>query len=218
MRSTVGRSAKGPGNSSGHLRVRDLADRRDGTLPAAQHARVEEHLAGGCADCTRLDASVRGLLDVMSEGPLPEPPRAAVRAAVRLFRARKWAWLLDAPGRIVASLVLDHRMELVPALRSAGGAERRMLWMVGRHELAASLVVRGQRAEIRGQMLPADDDGASPVVGEVEALCGGRSVARAPFDTDGNFALPNLPYGTYALLGRIGAEEFVVAPLEVGEA
>ena len=89
--------------------------------------------------------------------------------------------------------------------------------MVGRHELAACVVLKGGHAEIVGQILPADDDGSTPVVGDIEALRNGRAVAKVHFDADGGFTLSGLAHGTYALLGRVDGAEFVVAPLEIGE-
>lgn len=134
-----------------------------------------------------------------------------------MFRAQRWARLLETPRRIVAQLVLDRRADVVPALRAAGGAERRTLWLAGRHEIDACIVVRGPDADLLGQVLPAEDDGATAVVGDVEVLLGGRRVAHATLDADGRFAFRGLRHGTYALLGRIGGEEFVVAPLALGE-
>ncbi|MCE9636757.1 MAG: hypothetical protein K8T90_13720 [Planctomycetes bacterium] len=200
-----------------HPRLRDLADLRDGRLTGTRTSAVKEHVGAGCDVCATASARFESAVAAIAEGPLPAPPRSVVRQAVHMFRAKKWAWLLEAPGRIVASLVLDQRMELVPALRSSVGAERRMLWMVGDHELAACVVLRGGHAEIVGQILPAEDDGSSQVVGEIEAMRNGRSVAKIPLDADGGFALRGLSYGTYALLGRVDGAEFVVAPLEIGD-
>ena len=200
-----------------HLRIRDLADRRDGRLGASALSAAEAHLASGCAECTATAARVDGTLALLREGPLAEPPAALVRGAVRMFRARKWANLLAAPGRLVAQLVLDQRMEVVPALRSGAGATRRTLWNVGDHELDACLVERLNDADLIGQVLPSDDDGAADVVGEVAAMCDGRKVATTRFDRDGRFEFLRLPHGTYALVGTVNGAEFVLAPLGVGE-
>lgn len=200
-----------------HVRLRLLADRRDRLLSPARAAEVERHLATGCAECTEGAARLDRALVALAEGPLPEPPRAVVRDAVRLFRAAKWAHLLAIPGRIVAQLVFDQRLDVVPALRASGGGTRRMLWNVGRHELDASIVERRLDNDLAGQILPETDDGTSPVVGEVHAVRSGRTVAFATLDADGRFSFPRLPHGTYALVGRVGGEEFVVAPIPLGE-
>jgi hypothetical protein len=200
-----------------HLRIRDLADRRDGRLGAAALAAAEAHLATGCAACTAAAARVDDTISLLREGPLAAPPARVTRGAVRMFRARKWASLLAVPGRLIAQLVLDQRMDVVPALRSAAGSTRRTLWNVGEHELDACLVERANDADLIGQLLPADDDGAAEVVGEVTAMCDGRVLATTPFDSDGRFEFLRLPHGTYALTGRVNGSDFVLAPLGVGE-
>lgn len=199
-----------------HLRIRDLADLRDGRLEPSARSAAERHLASGCAECAAAAARVDGLLSVMRQGLLPLPPRAAVRDAVKLFRARKWANLLALPGRIVAKLVLDQRMELVPALRSSPGSTRRTLWNVGRFELDACLVERAGDADLLGQVLPSDDEGAAGLTGEVVAHRDGRTVARAALDPDGRFEFLSIPHGTYALTGRVDGDEFLLSPLGVG--
>jgi hypothetical protein len=200
-----------------HLRIRDLADRRDGTLGAAAAAEADLHLAAGCPECNEAAARVDALLSVMSDGPLAPPPRALVRDVVRMFKARKWARLLEAPGRLVAKLLLDQRLELVPALRSAAGATRRTLWSVGHHEVDACLVERPADADLLGQILPADDDGTADVEGDVVAFRQGRRVAESRLDRDGRFEFLGLAHGTYALVGRVNGAEFTLAPLGIGE-
>lgn len=201
-----------------HVRLRHFADRRDGTLAPRRAEAMDTHLATGCAQCASSMHRLDTALAALREGPLPEPPRAVVRDTLRMFRAARWAELTETAGRIVARLVFDRRFEPVPALRSAPGATRRMLWNVGKHELDACIVERASDGELVGQFLPVDDDGSTPVRGEVEIRSRGRRVARAAFDLDGRFAFASLPHGTYALLGRVGREEFVVAPLTIGDA
>lgn len=200
-----------------HVRLRHLADRRDRRLSPLRAAEVENHLATGCAACTAAASRLDSALLAIAEGALPEPPRAVVRSAVRLYRAAKWAQFLEVPGRILAQLVFDQRHEVVPALRSAGGATRRMLWNVGRHELDASIIERRTDSELAGQILPESDDGTSPVAGEVQAIRAGRTVAFSKLDADGRFTFSALPHGTYALVGRVDGVEFVVAPISIGE-
>lgn len=201
---------------SEHVRLRHLADRRDGRLGAVRASAVEGHLASGCAECARTAHRLDAALTALAEGPLPAPPRAAVRDAVRMFRKAKWAQLLATPARLMAQLVFDQRLEVVPALRSAGGATRRMLWNIGRHELDACVVERGTENDLIGQVLPADDDGATLVDGAVQLYRDGRAVARATLDGEGRFSFENIERGTYALVGRVAREEFVVAPIAIG--
>lgn len=200
-----------------HVRLRWLADRRDGRLHGARAAEVEAHLASGCAECAGSVARLDRTVTAFREGPLPEAPRALVRGARRLFVAQSWARVLAAPAELFARLLHDQRLEAVPALRSAVGSSRRMLWAVGAHELDLEIAAGPSGIDVRGQFLPADDDGTSRVEGSVTAWRDGRAVAAAALDDEGRFGIDGLPAGVYALTGEVAGRSFRAMPIVLDE-
>lgn len=200
-----------------HVRLRWLADRRDGRLSPRRREAVESHLASGCAPCARAAVRLDRAVGALREGALAAPPAALVRRASRLFAAQRWSRALSAPVELLARLVFDQRVEVVPALRSAVGESRRMLWAVGEHELDLAISEGSGDTELDGQFLPAEDDGISSVAGEVTAWRDGRAVATTPLDADGRFRFARLSGGVYALLGTVGGRSFRVMPLVLGE-
>jgi len=200
-----------------HVRLRWLADRRDGRLAGRRREAVEAHLATGCASCTRTEARLDRALVALREGPLAPAPATLVRSARRLFAAQRWARVLAAPAELLARLVFDQRVQVVPALRSAVGEARRMLWAVGDHELDLAIAEGPGGTELEGPFLPAEDDGTSSVAGDVTAWRDGRAVASSRLDAEGRFRLADLPGGVYALLGTVGGKTFRAMPLVLGE-
>ena len=189
-----------------HLPLRWLADRRDGRLSPRRAAVADAHLGSGCRRCEqrarRLDRIVRALAAAEPEMP---PEREEIRAIALLAELRP-PWEEPAPGFLDGELLLDQRMELAAALRSAPGEARRLLWAFGRYELDASVVTGPAGADLLGQVVPPGDDPAAQVEGRVWAIAHGARVAEAALAQDGRFTFRRMPRGACTIEGEIQGE------------
>ena len=198
-----------------HLPLRWLVDDRDGVLSGRRATEVAEHLASGCETCTDRRASLERTISAIASGPLSGPldtPRAAPLADVLGLYAqthRSGGW---PPECEVAELLLDQRSELTPALRSAAGSERRLLFAWDGCELDASVAARARGADVRGQVLLATDDPDVPVEGRVTASCGRYSETRT-LRPDGRFDLPAVPPGALVIAGVVANRPFRLPPV-----
>lgn len=193
-----------------HPRFRWLLDHVDGVLEGRRARLVEEHLATGCAPCAAELREIEGLCGALTEGPLPAPPPAVLRAASQLFPKHRVRQAVDRAVRLVAALVFDQREQFAPALRSTTGA-RRLLWTIGGYELFVSLHFDLDGTVLHGQFLPLDDDGAEAPAGRIR-LVHGRSGRwfEAELDGNGEFVLRGVPSGSFTAEGRIEGASFSV--------
>lgn len=195
----------------GHVRLRQLADLRDGVLAPRVRAEVEAHLASGCAACAARRDTLGRTLSALRVGPLPAPPRDSVRDAKRMFAARRWAALLDRAADVVARLVAPPQSAPVFALRADGGT-RRLLFVAGDHDIDVEVTETGGRAALRGRIARLDGADAGPCT--IELWCDGRAAGRT---ADGaSFEFSGLRAGTYALSGTLGERTFRAMPIVVG--
>jgi len=200
-----------------HPPLRWFADRADGKLSSPRIARLDAHLAGGCAACAVRDAALLRTIAALKAGPLPEPPAALRRTAARLHTRARVAAMFDAARRVVATLVHDGLASPAMALRAAPGDERRMLWAMDHWEIDACLVTGARGADLLGQVVPLDDAGGDAIAGELAARLGSRT-RKERLAEDGRFTFRDLGPGVWTIEGRIGATAFTLPPLVVERA
>lgn len=199
-----------------HASFREVADLVDGVLAGARRRRVEEHLAAGCATCDAALGRTRALVGALRAGPLPAPPAAVRRRAVALFGAARRRAFAESVREVLASLLVDQRVAPAAALRGAAGSGRRLLWLVPGAELVVAVNERGGRADLHGQVLPEDDTDRLAPVGSVRLLRDGAIVSEQDLDAEGEFALCDVPAGTYVLHGVADGIAFRTPPFVVG--
>ena len=202
---------------SPHAPLRWFADRQDGVLTRARAARLDAHLATGCAACTARDAALRRTIAALRAGPLEAAPRPLVRAAVRAHRAARVAAGVESVRRVLASLVFGGAPAPAFAMRAAEGDERRLLWTVERWDVDVCITTGARGADVLGQVVPRDDAAAAPVDAQISARCGAKLV-RAQVGADGRFAFRGLAAGAWTLEGRVGDTEFATPPFVVERA
>jgi hypothetical protein len=194
-----------------------FADRADGSLASPRAERLAAHLAAGCAECDARDAALRRTLAALKSGPLPSPPAALRRAALRLHSRARFAAAVETARRVVARLVHDGLSAPAFALRAAPGDERRILWAMDHWEIDACLVTGVRGADLLGQIVPLDDERGGAVAGELLARRGSRT-RREQLATDGRFTFRGLTPGVWTIEGRVDGTDFVLPPLVVERA
>lgn len=198
-----------------HISFRWLLERHDKRLSGVRAESVESHLATVCATCDETLDGIARMTTGVREGPLPSPPRAAIRRARRLFVSRKIAHAVERAREVVARLVFDQRSTPALALRTARGSSRRLLWNLGDLEMFAVVTAGAGGFSLEGQILPTEDDGCAVVSGSVFLASGGRSVARVSLDPEGRFRFTGLSRGTWAMEGEAEGVAFRVPPFVV---
>lgn len=197
-----------------HPRSRWLTDLADGALTGRRAEEIGSHVQA-CARCAGEVEDVRAMTAALAAGPLPAPPRAVMRRVDGLFASLRVRRAAERVGRLVASLLFDQRLEPVPALRSCPGSGRRLLWAVGPLEIVATLTRDAEGWELRGQVLPQDDDGVVVPEGEISLSRTARGLRRARLDDQGEFRFDGLAAGVCELEGRVDGVVFRIPPFVV---
>lgn len=152
---------------------------------------------------------------------LPEAPPALVRAAVALWSTREVSPLKDtaqAAMRLVrAVLSFDSwaRPPVALGMRSLGSDTRHLLFSTQGRDIDLRISRAGDLFALSGQILGPDETGIAELSTQQEAGSFGAHVAA--LDAMGEFRLDGVRRGTYRMTLRIGGDEIVLPPIEVGE-
>lgn len=199
-----------------HVPFRWLVDLRDGTLSGARAQEAREHLGRGCVRCTARAARIERVIAAVAAGALERPPAAVLRRALDAVRAACPPDARPAPGVVLGRLLIDQRASYAATLRDSPGDTRRLLYLVGEHEVDAAVVVRGGRSDLLGQFLAAGDDPDRAVEGHVVLRATSGREHRTELLPDGRFTLRGIRGGTYVLAGRVAGLAFELPALRLG--
>jgi hypothetical protein len=153
---------------------------------------------------------------------LPEAPPALVRAAVDLWPGRHGATIMEVAAATVrlVSAVLSFDSWARPAvalgLRGAATDTRHLLFSAKGRDVDLRITPASDRYALTGQILGPDETGL------VELSTHGADGVKAPgarvvsLDDFGEFRLDDVNVGIYCLTVRVGGDEIVLPPIEVG--
>jgi anti-sigma factor RsiW len=189
-----------------HLSIAELTDLIEGRLTPAAQGAARAHIEG-CARCARDLGWLERVISLMRDDDREEPPARVAAAITRAFEARKLPPQM-APIRLVAALSFDSAFA-APAARRGASHERQLVFLAADVALDLRLIPAGANWKVAGQVV----GGATG--GQVE-LRGASANANATLSQLGEFALPAIPAGTYALTLHLGALEIEVTTLEIG--
>jgi hypothetical protein len=182
-----------------HLTLEVLLDLLEDRLPAAEREWVMAHLATPCRICQAELEYFRGILRLLRDEQLSEPPAAVVARAARLYKHFPRRPEERRLPRLVASLVFDSR--LMPGLMAARGPAKERQVLYHAEGLDIDLQMTSETGEghvlLMGQVLPTHD-GPSQVPGyRVSLLREDEVVASVTADELGAFVLRALPADEY---------------------
>jgi hypothetical protein len=152
---------------------------------------------------------------------LPDAPPALVRAAIGLFPATPPSVVAAAGAalrRLTAALRFDSWAAApVPAgVRALPSDARHLLFSAMGRDIDLRITPAADSYALSGQILGPDEAGRIELAGHVDA--GSPIEPRlATLDALGEFRLDAVPRGTYVLTVRVGNDEIVLPPIEVGE-
>lgn len=157
-----------------------------------------------------------------AKAALPDAPPAMVRAVIDLWPAaakNPLAAMADAAfKRISAVLSFDSwAAGAVPAgVRSVPSASRHLLFSAMGRDIDLRIAPAADRFSLSGQVLGPDESGKVQLVSQSGADAESTAQVVA-LDDLGEFHLDGVAVGTYLLTVRVGSDEIVLPPIEVGE-
>jgi hypothetical protein len=154
---------------------------------------------------------------------LPEASLASVRAAIDLWNGREPV-PLKAVGRAALRLVMAvlsfdswARPPVALGMRSLGSDTRHLLFSAQGRDIDLRISRTAGLFALSGQVLGPDESGMVELTAAVEGAAAGPAAQLAPLDDMGEFRLDGVRGGTYRMTLRIGGDEIVLPPIEVGE-
>jgi hypothetical protein len=154
---------------------------------------------------------------------LPDAPAWLVRAAIDLWRTRQ-----PAPGargaaplrRLAAMLRFDSwaAPAVATGMRSLPSDVRHLLYATTGHDVDLRIAPIDGRFALAGQVLGPDEAAGSLELARRADVCAGDPPAPvvAELDDLGEFRLDGVSPGTYRLTLRMGGDEIVLPPIDVG--
>ena len=146
---------------------------------------------------------------------------ASTRAEVRAARdERPLAWpqgLRQALQRVAAALRFDSSGTAATGLRGSLAETRHLLFSAKGRDIDLRVVPAGEGFELSGQVLGPDEGGEVALAAHLRA--GGpppSATRRTSIDPLGEFHLDAIDEGTYVLTLRLGGDEIVLPPIEMG--
>lgn len=146
---------------------------------------------------------------------------ATTRAEARAAREdRPLAWpqgLRQVLQRAAAALRFDSGRTVPTGLRGSLAETRHLLFSAKGRDIDLRVVPAGEGFELSGQVLGPDEGGEVALAAHLRA--GGpppTPTRRASIDPLGEFHLDAIDEGTYVLTLRLGQDEIVLPPIEMG--
>jgi hypothetical protein len=170
-----------------HLTATDAADFVRGVSAAALRRRIEQHLASGCARCTRAVTLYRSIVSTARDEAQRDPPPAVLERAMDIF-AIPARHVEPLAHRLLPRLIFDSVRQPLPAgVRASNSVTRHVLYRAGDFfiDLRIDREHGAPRVSIVGQVAPRK---ATPLDAVSVLLIDRRAVvARPPVNTFGEF-------------------------------
>jgi anti-sigma factor RsiW len=194
---------------SPHPDIATLTDLAEGRLSGDVAARARAHLAA-CARCAAEVATLERLIGTMRADQGEDAPAAVIARAARLFRPLVQPAPPTLRERLLAALKFDSGVQpLALGLRTVAHAPRQLLFGVGDYDLDLQVTSAGEQWLLAGQLL-------GPASGGSITISGPAGAATAALNDQGEFSLPPLASGTYALRLTLDTTELDFPELRLG--
>jgi len=153
---------------------------------------------------------------------LPEAPAALVQAAIGLWPARQTATVQEvarAGWRLVSAVLSFDSWASPPAalgMRAAASDTRHLLFSAQGRDIDLRISPVAGGFALTGQILGPGDAGVVELKTQADGGAQAAQAHRIELDPMGEFHLDQLSSGTYSLTLRMGGDEIVLPPIEVG--
>lgn len=185
-----------------HYEVGEWADYTRNLLSRDDRAEMEQHIAGGCAECAATLAFLQKVSETASAEHIYESASSALSAAARRAfvkpqpSASGLERIASALQTLVARLTYDSALDLQPAgARSSRAAGRQMLYEAG--DFSLDLRVDRERDSMQvtlvGQIASQKDAKSQLANLPVELVSGKKIIAQTTSNEFGEFSLEYVP-------------------------
>jgi anti-sigma factor RsiW len=186
-----------------------LVDLAEGRVSNADAAAIRARIALDPPSQQEL-ARLEALVALMRSDDSVDAPDHVINRAIRLLRRPAAERPPSLLRRMVATLMSDSwQASMATGLRALTTWPRALLLSAGDRELDLQIAPHGERWQLRGQVLGAEE------AGEV-ALGEGEGQVIVSLNELGEFTLPPVATGRYTLVVTQGGLEIVVPDLELG--
>ena len=154
---------------------------------------------------------------------LPDAPPSLLRAAVDQWPAGQPAQLQSVVRAVVrrmaAALAFDSwaAAPLALGMRAVPSDTRHLLFSAMGRDIDLRITPAADQFALAGQILGPDDTGVIELVAQSGDPVEPRDARVATLDALGEFRLDGVIRGTYLLTLRLGSDEIVLPPIDVGE-
>ena len=153
---------------------------------------------------------------------LPDAPAALLRAAIDQWQpplpSRLQSGAQAIIRRVAAALTFDSWAAgtLAFVVRSVPSDTRHLLYSAMGRDIDIRITPSASHFSVTGQILGPDESGAVELVSAADGTdASGTKVTT--LDTMGEFRLEGIPVGSYVLTLRLGEDEIVLPPIDLGE-
>lgn len=153
---------------------------------------------------------------------LPDAPPVLLRAAIDLWPTPQTSSLSEvarsALRLISAVLSFDSWAQppLALGMRAAASDMRHLLFSAQGRDIDLRISPAGEHFALSGQILGPDESGVVELEPQSDTGMAPAEARTAALDSLGEFRLDGLAGGTYRLTLRVGGDEIVLPPIEVG--
>jgi hypothetical protein len=200
-----------------HLTATDAADFVRGVSARPVRRRIEQHLASGCARCTRAVALYRTIASTARAEGQCDPPSAVLERAADIFSIppRRVEALTH---RVIPRLIFDSLRQPLPAgVRASHSVTRHVLYRAGDFfiDLRIDREHGAPRVSIVGQVTPREPPQPATPLDAVSVLLLDRRtvVARPPVNAFGEFHFDYDAHAQVRLRILFGAHTGLDVPL-----
>lgn len=196
-------------NNRRHHLYEQLLDYAEGRLPPTAAQALRLSIAADPVAAAELAAITR-LIALMRSDRGEDAPEYMVRRALRLVPQRRPGPAERPLRRIAAALLRDSwQAPRAVGLRSELPSPRDLVYVADECMLDLQIIPSGGRWQLRGQILGPEEDG-------IVELAGAAPPIAAMINMLGEFTLPPLSAGRYALNVRQRSRLIIVETLELG--
>jgi len=198
-----------------------LIDFFDDRLSATEAARVESHLALGCASCSETRDWYQQVRQIATSDDSVAPPSWVLKRAVRIFQSRQHRpGLSERIGQAIATLVFDSfARPALSGVRSTETANRQLLYTAGDYSVDLQ-IIGGQQSHVDliGQVLKEGETDFESVAGLNLSLAReGKSQRTAVTDQMGEFKISAIDQGLYELQVRLSEGSITIRDLPISQ-
>jgi hypothetical protein len=154
---------------------------------------------------------------------LPDAPPALLRAAIGQWQAAQPSLLQTAVQavvkRVVAALTFDSWAagSMAFGVRAVPSDTRHLLFSAMGRDIDVRITPAASHFALTGQILGPDESGMIELASASGESGGAAGVKVAALDALGEFRLEGIPRGSYVLTLRLGEDEIVLPPIDLGE-